>query len=651
MNMNEGNKLKTEASGHEAANVKPSGISRRKMIGALGVATAAFLVSGKSIFAATTLTDNLKLKRTTPIDVTDVNENFTRIDSEFGNRAVSPDYYKVGTGFDDTDCVQAAFDSGKPVIFTRNYNVKSVKMTGSDQNIDFNGYWLFGISESTDTEEMRDCVLTISGLYLNLYNIRVGAGFKPYKCGIHWVSISASRPAEHIKVYGLQVNRCLVGIQYGAYLDDSNPLDAPQSENFIYGIHFRAVQNCLILNQPNGILKIIGGLFDCGPSEWDTVPSSPYSAVNAYCFYAKDSVLSIDACEILKVSSTEGYGFKGNNFILTNCSIEIGSTWGYIDGKATITQDDAGYQGGINKNLFEIAPGAEGRLNLNTFFAKRAAGFNSPAYIINGLAAAPRFRVNIDKSYFSEWTANKVTSARRENVYVQNTRFTKVVSGVTYESNINDQDRILNIAASVDTTGENMSTESDTVQKSDWNMYVYTGTGTVYFRKNTTDVPVGFRSCIEVKVTSGISYIYSSKFPVFGGASLVFSGWAKYTTGNSEQKVSVVWVDAANNVVAEDLIVLADLSTTEWGRIVKSVTAPLSAVRASFQIVGSGGSILVTGLGLTAEGDTVERASFINQMNAALDAPGEGFILKSPNNTSYKITVSDAGTLTATAYP
>ncbi len=92
MNMNEENKLKTEASGHEAANVKPAGISRRKMIGALGVATAAFLVSGKSIFAATTLTDNLKLKRTTPIDVTDVNEN--RTITKLGPASMIPTAYK-----------------------------------------------------------------------------------------------------------------------------------------------------------------------------------------------------------------------------------------------------------------------------------------------------------------------------------------------------------------------------------------------------------------------------------------------------------------------------------------------------------------------------------------------------------------------------
>jgi len=626
-------------------------ISRRKMLGALGMATAALMLSGKSALAATTLTNNLRLKLTNPLDVDDVNGNFEVIEAEFGNRAVSPDYYKLDTDPDDTACVQAAFDSGRPVIFTRNYQVKSVKMTGSDQNINFNGYWLFGISESTDTEEMRDCVLAISGLYLNLYNIRVGANFKPYKCGIHWVSRSVSRPAGHIKVFGLQVNRCLVGMQYGAYLDDPNPLDAPQSENFIFGIHFRAVQNCIILNQPNGVLKIIGGVLDCAPSEWDGVVPNPYSAANAYCFYNKESALSIDACEILKVASIEGYGFKGNNFILNNCCIEIASTWGYIDGKVTITQSDAGYQGGIHRNLFEIAPGTEGVLNLNMLHAKRAAGFVSEAHIIDGLLAAPRFRVNIEKSNFENWEPHKVTSSFRESVRVEHTRFTNVVGGVPYEKAISDQERNYNIARSVDSTGENMSTATNISPKSDWNMYVYTGTGTVYFRQNTADVPAGFRSCIELLVSSGISYIYSARFPVLGGSSLVFSGWAKYAGGTSEQKVSIVWVDAFDNVTGEDVIALSDLSTTAWTRVSKPVAVPATAVRAYFQIVGNNGTMRVTGLGLSVEGYAVEHATFINQMNAALDAPSNGFILTSPNHSRFKVTVSDTGELIATPYP
>jgi len=206
---------------------RASAISRRMLLTSLGAAGAALMVGGKVTLAvkeeakkpkvvpsSTTLTPNLKLKKTAPLDEPDVNANFDRIDAEFAGRAVTPDFYKSGTGLDDTAAVQAAFDSGKPVIFTRDYYVKSVRMFGVDQKIDFNGYWLWGIAESTNTSAERDCVLEIAGLYMQLFNVKVVSDFNMnYKCGVHWRSESNTRPAEHIKIYGLQINRLLIGLQ------------------------------------------------------------------------------------------------------------------------------------------------------------------------------------------------------------------------------------------------------------------------------------------------------------------------------------------------------------------------------------------------------------------------------------------------------
>lgn len=633
-------------------------ISRRKMIGSLGMATAALMVGGGGhAFAATTTTTNLKLKKTTPVDINDVNYNFDQIDEEFASRAVSPDYYKIGTGTDDTACVQAAFDSGKPVIFTRDYYVKSVRMFGVDQQIDFAGYWLWGISTSTDTVAQKDCVLEIAGLYLQLFNIKVISQFNQnYRCGVHWRSESNIRPAEHIKIYGLQINRFLIGLQYGSYLDDPNPIDAPQSENFIFGIHFRSVQNCIILNQPNGFLKISGGVIDCNPSEWTTVVPNPFSHANAYCFYNKDNVLVIDNCEILKLVTQEGYGFKGSNFILNNCTFEIGCNWGYIEGDGQINFTDGGYQGATNKSLFEIAPGASGRLNLNGFFAKRAEGYGlgeiSTAYLINGLNNAPNYRVSMDNSVFREWAEYRIASTNRERVYVRNTRFSYTdSSAASYTVIVNDQEDFTNLALNVDTTGEYMSTTSNTSYKSGWTMYVYTGSGTVYFRKNTSDIPAGFRSCIEVKASSGISYIYSNRFPVVPGSSLVFRGWAKYTTGGTEQKVSVVWVDINGTAFGnETMIVPGDIYTTKWKQVIRNVTVPANAVSCYMQTIVDAGSMLITGLELYAKRESVHHHSLLNQMNTALNAAGEGIILTSPNGTRYKVTVSDAGVLSPTAF-
>lgn len=423
-------------------------------------------------------------------------------------------------------------------------------------------------------------------------------------------SESTFRPAEHIKIYGLQINRFLIGLQFGSYLNDPNPLDAPQN-----------------------------------------------SHENAYCFYNKDNNnLVIDSCAILKVASQEGYCFKGSRFILTNCTFEIGSNWGYMEGDAQINFTDGGFQGATNKGLFEIAPGSAGRLNLNGFFAKRAEGIGvggtSTAHLIDGLNNAPNYSVSIDNSIFREWAEYRIASTHREKVYVRNTRFSYTdSSAASYVRIVNDQDDYTNLALNVDTTGEYMSTASNTNKKSGWTMYVYTGTGTVYFRKNTTDIPAGFRSCIEVKATSGISYVYSSPFQVVPGSSLVFRGWAKYTTAGAEQKIVVVWVDISGTVLGvETMILPSEIHSTKWTQIIRNVTVPTNAVSCYLQTIVHAGSMLFTGLELYAKRESIHSPSLLNQMNQALNSAGEGVILTSPNGTRYKITISDTGVLTPTAF-
>jgi hypothetical protein len=42
--------------------------------------------------------------------------------------------------------------------------------------------------------------------------------------------------------------------------------------------------------------------------------------------------------------------------------------------------------------------------------------------------------------------------------------------------------------------------------------------------------------------------------------------------------------------------------------------------------------------------------SFVNELNRSLDVEGEGYILKAPNGTRYKITVNNSGQIVATPY-
>lgn len=429
-------------------------LNRRHALGALVAAAgggAMVLASAGPASAATTTTTNMKLKKADPLTATAVNENFDSIDAQFAGRAVTPDFYKNASDPDDTAAVQAAFDSGKTVIFTRDYYVKSVSMNVDYwpatpthyQQIDFNGYWLIGVSTSSDSAAMKDCVLEISGKKLRLYNVKVKSDFNVnYRCGVHWRSRTAQRSAEWNTVYGLEIQAFLVGMVYGSHLGET-VIDCPQSENTIYDANFLCVQNCLIYNQTNGILTIIGGNLDCGQYEWAQVPNNPYRWADAYCFYVTNAgcLLRIYDCELLKTGSGEGVGFKGSDFEMSNCVIEVGGTWGRLEGKASISYITGGYSGDVSKNMFEIAPSAKGRLLLTEINAHRVDGVIDVAgsYLVNGLTQSPDYRVIIDKSDMKDWSAEKVASSKRGNVIVQNTWFHgKKSNNAAYDVTVND---------------------------------------------------------------------------------------------------------------------------------------------------------------------------------------------------------------------
>ncbi|MBP1993748.1 hypothetical protein [Paenibacillus eucommiae] len=629
-------------------------MSRRKMLAALGVMGIAASVNGikfpQVAEAATTLTPNLKLAKSDPFVLADMNANFDRVDSYLGGASVSPDFYKVGSGVDDTDAVQAAFDSGKPVIFTRDYNVKSVEITGAHKKIDFNGYWLTGISESTDTVSMKDCILKITGFYLRLYNIQIAGGFNTnYKCAVHWYSKVGS-PAQNNQVYGMQINRTLVGLHFGSYLDDPAPYDAPQSENFIIGLNCRSVQNCLVLNQPNGFLKIIGGILDCGPFEW---PGAPYDAAAAYCFYNKQTELSIVSTELLKTTSTDGFAFKGSNFSLLDCVIEAASTWGVITGDAYIHQVLGGFQGGASQPLFTIESGAVGRLYLEKLRTHRGsgAGSSSTAAIITGLSGAPNYKIRIEKSRFEEWKPNYIAASNRDRVHVEDSRFLFTISSALQTVTVDDQQDQTNLAFNVDTTGESMSTAATINPNTGWIWTPVYGTGANYVKKNTADVPSGFLSCIEMHAI-GVGYITSARFLVPSGAEAAFQAWAKYSSGGSQVGVKILWFKAngtAASTVETLMLGAGEISTTQWTLVTKAVTVPVDAVFACFRLTAEVGSLYITGLQLRPAGQLPYSNAFINNINRAFDVAGEGFILKAPDNTRYKISVTNAGALTTVA--
>lgn len=663
-------------------------ISRRKLLASLGMAGVALASSGlvdgamskayadsaetrtkvKDLMrgstgtgaSTTTLTPNLKLKQTDPLDSLDVNGNFEMIDSEFAGRGVTPDFYKVGTGRDDTEAVQAAFDSGRTVIFTRHYYVRSVRIDKDNQTIDFNGYFLFGISTASDSEEDRDAILKINGRYLNLFNIFVYGDYNiHYRCGIHWYSYSAGHAAQHNTVFGMCIYRVLVGLQYGSHYTDP-VVDAPQSENLIYGFRTREVRNCINCYQPNGVLKVIGSILDCNQYSWS---SEYFDNSLATAFEVKSSehtaTLTIVSSEILKTAAPYGYGFKGKDFQLLDCAIEVATSWGHLQGDAVIRDVTGGYLSQLNYDLFTVEPGSSGRLLLDNLHCRRpGGGLTSTASLIAGLGNAPAYSVIMDNSQLIEWSANRIADSRRDRVLVTNTTF-QVSDVVTHVS-----DRLqgaVNWAESADTTGESMTAAADMASKSSWSGFSVNGSGN-FFRKTTSNLPGGYRSAIEVKANGANNnlYIYSPLFQTVPGEGFAFKAQGKVSSGTigSDTLVKVIWFKEDGTSVSGQTVMLSNASGagtlgTAWKEYYIQGVVPSDAYFGMLQIGAQGNgsgavSIFVTGLELFSL-QTAYHNSLLNRMNAALNFSGSGLIVKSPNGTPYKITVSDTGAITVTA--
>lgn len=240
-------------------------------------------------------------------------------------------------GATDQIKVQAAFDSGLPIKFTRDYSVDSVGIDSTGQTIDFNGYSLIGTRPAGVAAQY---VLSINGRELTLYNIKVNVNFKNYVCGIRWFSVSAGTPAQYNKVYGMHISNSLSGLIYGQEVG-SPSVNAAQSENTIYSLTFRAVQKCFTGNQTNGFITLVSPILDCNPYEWASQPGyveATWQAA-ALCILNPANVLVILGGEVLKTSTQLGYGVSGNSFSLLGTTIEIACANFYLDGGSVTIKD------------------------------------------------------------------------------------------------------------------------------------------------------------------------------------------------------------------------------------------------------------------------------------------------------------------------
>jgi hypothetical protein len=256
-------------------------------------------------------------------------------------------------GATDQIKVQAAFDSGKPIRFSKDYSVDSVTISAVGQTIDFNGFYLIGTRSLASPGAAY--VLGITGRQLRLYDVAVNADFKNYAAGIRWFSVSAGAPAQYNNVYGMAIAYCTNGLTFGQEVG-SPSVDAPQSENTVYGFKTRGVQKSFVGNQSNGFITLVSPQLDCNPYEWNTEPS--YNA--ATWLPASRSIVNIVGVvvilggEVLKTTTQLGYGVEGRGITMIGTVIEIACANFFVQGSIALKNIQNFYMTADSANLFTV---------------------------------------------------------------------------------------------------------------------------------------------------------------------------------------------------------------------------------------------------------------------------------------------------------
>jgi len=256
-------------------------------------------------------------------------------------------------GATDQIKVQAAFDSGLPIKFSKSYSVDSVTISSIGQTIDFNGYSLIGTRSLSTTK--AQFVLGIVGRQLTLYNVSVNADFKNYVAAIRWHSVSNAAPAQFNNVYGMSVAYCEIGLLFGQEIGTPS-VDAAQSENSIYGFKCRGAQQTFVGNQSNGWVTFISPQMDCNPYEWSLQPG--YNATTwqtaARVMINLVGTVVVLGGEALKTSTQLGYGVEGRNIYLIGTTIEIACANFFVKGKLTLKDNSNFYMASDSANMFVI---------------------------------------------------------------------------------------------------------------------------------------------------------------------------------------------------------------------------------------------------------------------------------------------------------
>lgn len=480
----------------------------------------------------------------------------------------TPEEYGATGGANDTLAVQAAFDSGYNVIFTRSYNVDSVTAGTIGQTIDFNGHGLIGIRASGGGGQY---VMAITGREMKIYGMNINANFGGYNCCLRWHSISAGLPAQKNNIYGMNLSRCGIGLLFGQEIGAPS-IDAAQSENAVYGFTSYSLQTPFVGNQSNGFITLIAPILDCNPNDW--VSQVGYNATTwqtaALTINNIVGQVVIVSGELLKTSTQLGYGIRGLGINILGSTLEIACTQAYVMGSILIRDNNNGYMASDSTNAFLIASGAAGTLHLANISSFRGAGVSSysGSLFISYEDAASTLTVMIDKGNILEWKV--------ENILGRTVRFSELsLIRTTGDTPIivTDNNNCLLREKGVDTSIYTTTGWYFTLASGAGSMTIGTAAPT---GKNTASlllVATGTTTTDTADLTSTTT-IKNTALKVIPGDTLRITAWAKALAAVNNQFRGVFY-DITGTLVSSPT--LSSNFTTSWVKYNMTTVVPATA--------------------------------------------------------------------------
>lgn len=516
------------------------------------------------------------------------------------------------TLLDMTTNLQLAIDSGcslvfpEGVYFATKLTFNKVGKTYWGNNSQFVG---------VDTAPQRG-VIDYQGSSCRFYAFNIVGGWKSnYVAAVWWHSASAGAAAQSTTWYGVSIDNVLVGWLFGDLISGDPllaltgvsyqaPVDAAQSENYVYGCIMRGVEQGIYSNQPNGFIKFVGGKIFSSKSEWDTGSPGVYSFTRSCPINVLQGVVGVYG-DVGKTDTQLGSGIKvaDTGGLDVSGDLEIGCQILTLTGGVTHIHDIGGAFWPNAATDWANLSGTSGVLTIENVVIGKAAG----------AAAAATSLVNFAGT---GWDV-ALTNVRAEN------QLCWFCTGSTAAAPNRWSDNSLNFfnCAAPLAGGATTPNSFPRINSSTYNQLELRGTDVngndiaTWFKRDTAgvgaialdaDVPSGsgYPNSIMVTpaVTTGGSEVTNMDLTSLAtvkatavkcrpGDTFILSGWFRMTTSGTAQ-VDVTYANAAGAASASGVLAnQADLLTDAWKYIESMFLVPAGAAYLGVGIRGTSGTV------------------------------------------------------------